>query len=520
MVALVLGLQSCSDDFSEPPIPTPAGGAVGTGAWDSPMTAWQAYQSSSNPQYPDNAWVRGYIVGTINTSVAFTVNEKSATLTAPFSASSNLLLTWLDPEDFKQILEYDPNSAWEYTCTVQLVSGTEARSAVNLSDNPDNLYKEVCLQGTTGSTYMGAGGVRTVIDYNWGAQGKEPTEQKLPAATGAFYQNFQKYTTFSEYSTLGWTNDIEDGKFVGWITTTLDKNTYMAVDATTAYQYGGPYVASMLTPPIDMDQVADKTLAFDLQIANQNDNSSLSLFAISQNEDGTWSNEMPLNANIPVGPASGFGEWQTVSGISLADLSGVVRIGWKYISEYGGMTSSTTYCVDNVNVGNQEAPEVVDFGSDVIASMLSGNADDWTFDNVNLSSGLSYVWQWASDGYLKASAYSGGNKAAVSYAVSPVISLKGCTGCNVTFDQAAKFQTTLKDLCKFVIREAGTEEWTEVEIPYWPSAGSWSFATSGQVDIHQFDGKDVQVGFKYESTTEGADTWEIKNLQVLGYSNK
>ena len=67
-----------------------------------------------------------------------------------------------------------------------------------------------------------------------------------------------------------------------------------------------------------------------------------------------------------------------------------------------------------------------------------------------------------------------------------------------------------------MIREKGNATWTEMAIPQWPEAGSWKFKSSGKIDISAFDGKEVEVGFKYASTTEGADTWEIKNLKVNG----
>lgn len=526
MIAVALGMQSCSDDFTQPPVPEPDGGMAGSGAWDNPMSAWQVYKSTLNPEYPNDAWMTGYIVGCIDTSVGFTLSEKTADFTAPFTVSSNLLLTWLTPDEFKAIPD---SEKWEYVCSAQLQANTAARSAVNLVDNdPDEiLYRQVCLQGETGRTYMGPGGIRSVINYNWVEPGEEPVgiapeAPVLPAATGAFYQNFQKYNAFSEWEKLGWWNVIEKGKFAGWVTSTMGRNTYMAIDASLAFEFGGPYQASLLSPAINLEEVEEKTLSFDVQVVNQCDNSSLTVFVLRQNGEGQWVSETPLDVKIPAGPEKGFGEWNNVGKIDLSGFEGIIRIGWRYFSETGGMETCTTYCIDNVNVGNQPAPVVVDLGKDQISAMLNAMtlADGWTFDNVELGGGLSYVWSWNSSGYLNGSAFKGGAQPAVAYAISPVVSLKGFTGCNVVFDHAAKFQTTCRELCRFVVREAGTTEWTELEIPYWPTAGGWSFTTSGQIDITAFDGKDVEIGFKYVSTAEGADTWEIKNLQVLGFKSK
>ena len=157
-----------------------------------------------------------------------------------------------------------------------------------------------------------------------------------------------------------------------------------------------------------------------------------------------------------------------------------------------------------------------------IFSSLSENdaalAAGWTIDNVNIGS-LAEVWSWKiynNKGYLNASAYSAdGNTATETYAVSPVIDLTGTSNPTLSFDHAAKFQTTLKTLCGLCIREEGSATWTALTIPTWPTAGAWTFVNSGAVSLKDFAGKKVQVAFKYGSSTEGADTWEIKNLEVI-----
>lgn len=145
---------------------------------------------------------------------------------------------------------------------------------------------------------------------------------------------------------------------------------------------------------------------------------------------------------------------------------------------------------------------------------------DWTIDNVTLTGSLSYVWSWKDyngSHYLNASAYASSKaNESVAYCYSPVFSLEGYTGAIIEFEHAAKFQTTIKELCKAVIREEGQTEWTELEIPEWPGTTSWAFVSSGAIDATAFAGKKVQVGFKYASSSEGADTWEIKNLVVKG----
>ena len=144
----------------------------------------------------------------------------------------------------------------------------------------------------------------------------------------------------------------------------------------------------------------------------------------------------------------------------------------------------------------------------------------WTIDNGTLPTGLEYVWSWKTyqeKGYLNASAYLNGTALATeAYAISPEIDLTGATEVSLTFDHAAKFQTTLKSLCGVVVRVVGTTTWTKLEIPTWPASGAWTFANSGAISLEAFAGKKIQVAFKYGSNATGADTWEIKNLVVTG----
>lgn len=142
----------------------------------------------------------------------------------------------------------------------------------------------------------------------------------------------------------------------------------------------------------------------------------------------------------------------------------------------------------------------------------------WTVSGT-IPEGLTYVWAWKvynKKGYLNGSAYKNGALEADVLAVSPVIDLTGKKNVTMSFDHAAKFQTTLKTLCGVQVREQGATEWTALEIPTWPEAGAWTFANSGSISLEAFAGKKIEIAFKYGSSATGADTWEIKNLQVLG----
>ena len=518
-MAGMVGLQACSDDFTEPPIPEGQGGFVGDGSWNKPFSAWQVNQNALNPKYPTSAWSTGYIVGSIVTENVFTVNEETAKFDPSVSVTNtNLLLSWVEPEEFKAIPD---SEKWEYTCSVQ-ISG-EVRNALNLADNPDNQYKLVSICGRTGENYLGIGGIRDVTAYAWGDKGIEPETQPLPDAVGGFYQNFQDYASMAQYQRQGWSNEITLGDFAGWLLTADGVQNYMSADASLAWKQGGPYAATLLSPQIDMSLLQKKTLDFDVEVLNPGEHSSLLVYAVTrtaepseENTLGSWSAPVYLPFAMPEGAKTGYGEWTTVSGIDLSGLSGIVRIGWEYRSENGGMSNCSTFAIDNVNVGGMPKP------ADVLETLLTTatGITGWTFDNIYMEQGLSYVWSWdTSHGtpYLYGTAYSGSSFEATSYAISPVISLKDCTESQFSFMHAAKYQRNIRQLCGVAVREAGTTEWTELEIPQWPENDfTWTFASSGIIDISAFDGKDVQIGFKYESDQSNADSWEIRDLKVMG----
>lgn len=98
----------------------------------------------------------------------------------------------------------------------------------------------------------------------------------------------------------------------------------------------------------------------------------------------------------------------------------------------------------------------------------ASNEGDWTFENITLPSGGTYVWRWkvySGAGYLNGSGYIGAPKACEAYAWSPAVDFKNVRSALFSFDQAAKFQTTMADLCRVVVKDVDTDDITELELP-------------------------------------------------------
>lgn len=527
-IAATGALSSCSDDFAEPPVIKPEGG-VGTGEWNNPMTAYQVRLNTINYQM-NPAWVKGYIVGVVDTDIATVYNDQSADFLPPFTTESNMLIAD-DPAPFERLQELKEEGdesgyaallaeVLPRVATVQLPSNM--RGELSPVNNPSILHQQVCLYGTTGENYCGVGGVRSPSDYNLGAEGKEPGEAPEPTPTGAFYENFTASATIASLENNGWRTYETEGNLGGWTVTVTPTNNYVSTDAYNGYSGGGPYEHWLVTPPIKLDELEEKSLEFVSRAMTPTDDTSIEVYAMSTGNPAT-ATLTKLDAHFADVPASGFGEWESSGKLSLGGFSGEIYIGWRYRAERGGIWNSTTWCIDNVNVGNRPEPadwtKATEFYHGLAIDDENGAAG-WTFDNVSLTGNISYVWNWRNYNgsyYLNGSAYAGGkNNAALSYAYSQPISLEAYKNVGLSFDHAASFQTTITQLGRVVVREAGTTEWTEYVIPAWPVSGKWVFSTSGIIDISDFAGKTVEVGFKYESTAAGADTWEIRELRLTG----
>lgn len=233
----------------------------------------------------------------------------------------------------------------------------------------------------------------------------------------------------------------------------------------------------------------------------------------------------PADANasnsVPVG-LKNTGDVRTTLGISKNPSIYGARVKVKGdLKKYFGMKSVRDVTEYVIVDGSGDTPAPPSTGETTVYSSLEKTLTalppDWTIDNVTLPAGKTELRSWRTyndSGYLNATGY-GATSDGLSYAISPVIDLTGYTSAKVSFRHAAKFQTTIKQLCGFVVREAGSSAWTELTIQEWPPLDNkWTFVSSGEMDLSAFAGKKIQVAFKYGCSADGADQWEINDLEV------
>ena len=137
-------------------------------------------------------------------------------------------------------------------------------------------------------------------------------------------------------------------------------------------------------------------------------------------------------------------------------------------------------------------------------------------EDKSLAEGLSYVWT-KNSGYVKASGFANSAAhASESWLVSPLFDLTNASAPNMLFEHAVNYFTDLaaaKQEATVWVREGDEGEWTKLEIEY-PEELSWTFVSSGSIDLSAYVGKTIQIGFKYTSDAK-AGTWEIKNFKVI-----
>lgn len=442
---------------------------VSPGAKDNPYTVAGAIEVEAAGKSAQG-WVKGYIVGTVAPEVTTISSSDDIEWTAEATLANTMVIA-ADPEctDVAQCLVFS------------LPQDSKLRQYGNLRDNPGNYKKEILIYGKLDS-YMGS----------WGLTGNN-------GASDLF--------------------EIEGVEVGGAIA---------AGNGTAESPYNPAQIVAM-NPSDTQTAVESGVWVKGYIVGSMPTGGSATLLS------GTnFSTMDAATTNVVIAPTADCTDYTKCVGIQ---LPAAIRDGINLSANPGNLGKVLTikgdvmkYC-GGPGIKNGSEYKIEGEGSGdtpvtppVTTSIYSGLAETdtelqgWTIQNVNLG-GLEQIWKWEvynSKGYLKATAYSNGAVVSEAWAISPVIDLAGTTAPSVSFDQAAKFQTTLKELCGIYARVQGTTEWTKLSIPTWPAAGAWTFANTGAIDLTAFAGKKIELGLKYASSAAGADTWEVKNLVVSG----
>lgn len=150
--------------------------------------------------------------------------------------------------------------------------------------------------------------------------------------------------------------------------------------------------------------------------------------------------------------------------------------------------------------------------------------------NTELTGDITYIWKNNNYGWV-ASAYKNGTTLkSESWLVTPAFNFLKAKHPVMTFDHACnkmagynsdeELKQLMKERMKVFVSvnytgDVKTCDWTELEIPGWPTGTDWNFAPSGIIDLSSVIGnKKVVIAFMYKSTVISAQSWEIQNLKV------
>ena len=357
----VFTFSSCSD------VPAPydilgegdVPGLTGDGTKENPYSIEAAQQKQDGTI----AWVQGYIVGTGENCED---PSGSAKFAAPFTAKNNLLIAASATE----------TNVKNCVC-VQLSSGTELYSKLNLAENATNLGHILAIQGSLEKFY-GFPGVKsttaaTLDGKDVGGSGETDPDNPLGLddsnPVNSFSATFDDAVNNNDYLLTNWYNVAVTGgrRWQGKIFNNTDKY----IQATSYNASGSNFECWFVTPAFKVDEIADKTVSFKCAVYNYATaaaNSNLEVYFLKlvngkmesskltidgmPTTDNTW---VPLEAKLD----------------SYAGQTGFV--GFKYTST--SSTEALSYRLDDIQAGKgQGGGETPGEGTELLTN---GGFENW-----------------------------------------------------------------------------------------------------------------------------------------------
>ena len=326
----VFTFSSCSD------VPAPydilgegdVPGLTGDGTKENPYNIEAAQQKQDG----SIAWVQGYIVGTIEN---YEDPSGSAKFATPFTAKNNLLIAASATEmNVKNCV------------VVQLSSGTELYTKLNLAENSANLGHVISIQGSLEKFY-GFPGVKSttaaILD------GKEIGEEQGEGPANAyinesFKSSLGEFKSVSVSGTLSWINDFSSAMIKGG-----------------SAEAKFPSETWLVAPTIDLTKETEAYITFKHAI-NYADAATIKDYhqlMISKDYNGDVSQASWTNLSIVMASGNSF-TFVSSGNVSIpADFIGQnkVTIALKYTSSE---TTGSTWEVQNFIVAPGKGEEIVD----------------------------------------------------------------------------------------------------------------------------------------------------------------
>lgn len=356
----VFTFSSCSD------VPAPydilgegdVPGLTGDGTKENPYSI----EATQQKQDGTIAWVQGYIVGTIEN---YEDPSGSAKFGAPFTAKNNLLIAASATE----------TNVKNCVC-VQLSSGTELYSKLNLAENATNLGHILAIQGSLEKFY-GFPGVKsttaaTLDGKDVGGSGETDPNNPLGLddsnPVNSFSATFDDAVNNNDYLLANWYNvAVAGGR--RWQGKVFNADKY--IQATSYNASGSSFECWFVTPAFKVDEIADKTVSFKCAVYNYATaaaNSNLEVYFLKLVNGKMESNKLTID-----GMPTTDNTWVSLEAKldSYAGQTGFV--GFKYTST--SSTDALSYRLDDIQAGKgQGGGETPGEGTELLTN---GGFENW-----------------------------------------------------------------------------------------------------------------------------------------------
>ena len=295
-----------------------------------------------------------------------------------------------------------------------------------------------------------------------------------------------------------------------------------------AFKNNVNYEASsqIVSPVISLDGAKSPVLAYEHTarfFTSLPEEAMVMVRTVAPNDTSKWS--ALKMTNLPAGTS-----WAFVNDtISLDDYAGSnIQIAFLYISTANG---ACTWEVKNVSVVDLDAttddpsvdPPVDDGGEPVVEQVaipyeesMSESIGKFVIRDIYRPNEIKEIWTFDSRYGMKATAYyNNTNYDSESEILSPIIDLGAAELPVVAYQHAGKFFGTIENEVKVLVRTYEGENYSEwVEMPIGKYPNSWTFVND-TISLEDFMGSQIQISFRYISTSTKAGTWEVKGISVF-----
>ncbi len=144
----------------------------------------------------------------------------------------------------------------------------------------------------------------------------------------------------------GWTQmQISGNK--AWYVTSFSDNYYAAM---TGYKGTAPFDQWLISPPVEMDKVTDKTLSFRTQVAGYGaTTTTLEVYVLNNANPDKATVKDKLDAALPAySTSSTYSDWLSSGNLDLSKYTGKIYIAFRYAATTD--SNYATWCVDDITL--------------------------------------------------------------------------------------------------------------------------------------------------------------------------